>query len=101
MPTKSTRSLTASNGRPAVRSERHRESIRVGLAIRYLHGVVDGSVEPDSTRVNAAKFLISKVIPEPKHPVELDAFGAAKDITHRDPHHLIAIIEGEAERKAG
>jgi hypothetical protein len=101
MPTNSHRQLITRDGKLATRSERHRESIRVGKAIKYLHDVVDGTEEANAVRVNAAKFLINKVVPDPRPEAVDDPLAHAKDITHKDPHALLRIIEGEAARKAG
>lgn len=93
-----------------VRSERHRQSIKVGHAIRYLTRVVRGEDEADNGRIAAAKILINKVIPDEVEmlKIEADMFRAqrdragnqmAKDISHADPHALLRVIEGEVSRQ--
>lgn len=99
MPTNSTRAMTLPNGRLATRSERLRQQIKTGVAVKYLNDVVAGTEEANAVRVNAAKFLIQKTIPDlPAIKVETDPLAGAKDITHADVRSLLRVIEGEAER---
>ena len=92
--------LTAKNGKIRSPRERMREKIQLGQITGKLGRVARGEDEMSRTQLDAAKFLINKFIPdaEPESRQALNA-ALAKDISHSDPHQLISIIEGEAERK--
>lgn len=91
------RSIITKDGKPATRSERHRESIKVGLAVRYLHDVIEDKKPADPHKINAAKFLISKVIPAPEPLSSKDPLAGAKDISGIAAHVLLAQIEGRGD----
>ena len=78
------------------RSERHRQSIRVGKAIRMLNETVAGRYEPTPQQIQAARILINKVVPDATPERELP--NEIKDITHSSPYEMLRVIEGKAER---
>ena len=92
---RSGRALTTKHGQLATRSERHRENIKVGKAIGYLNRVVEGTEEANANRINAAKFLINKVIPTPESPKMVSNGRGPKDVSGLPVHELLTVIEGE------
>ena len=98
MPTRATRALTTTHGRPAAFHERVRERIKVGQIVDRVQKCALGSVEMTNTEFQAAKLLINKTIPDlPQQPV--DPLAGAKDVSGMSAHALLTIIEGESERK--
>ena len=83
--------------RPAAFHERLRERIQVGQILTRVQACALGQVEMTSTEFQAAKLLINKTIPD--IPVRSDSNDGMQDISHATPYHLLAIIEGESERK--
>jgi hypothetical protein len=71
-------------------------SIKAGQAIGYLNRVVEGTEIPDGDRIRAAKILLDKVIPNAVP--DQQNLNEIKDISGRDPHYLLRVIEGKAER---
>ena len=92
--------LTAKNSN-RIRSprERLREKIQLGQVSAKLAKVARGEDDMSRTQLDAAKFLINKFIPdaEPESRQALN-HALAKDVSHADPHQLLSIIEGKAER---
>ena len=76
----------------ASRAERHRLSIRTGMAIGYLNRVVEGTEEGDAQRIRAAKILLDKVIPDATVPREIP--NEIKDVSALSAHILLAKLEG-------
>ena len=97
MSTNSTRSLTSYHDRPAAFHERVRERIKVAKILTRVQGCALGEIEMTSTEFQAAKLLINKTIPD--LPAVHDQSAGMQDISHATPYHLLAIIEGESERK--
>lgn len=93
------RSLTTTHGRPAAFHERLRERIKAGQIVDRVQKCALGQVEMTSTEFQAAKLLINKTIPDLPQQVQYDPLAGARDISHANPYHLLAIIEGESERK--
>jgi hypothetical protein len=91
--------LTLKNGRPAAYHERVRERIKTGMIVQRVQECALGKIEMTSTEFQAAKLLINKTIPDLPQVVHTDPLAGAKDISHSSPYHLLAIIEGESERK--
>ena len=81
-----------------VRSERHRENIKVGMALTQLQRLVQGEIEMTPQAVRAACFLINKVVPDAVAARDTEDRDI-RDVSHRDPHYLLRVIEGEVERK--
>jgi hypothetical protein len=94
-------------GNPALtthRTPRHRharllENVEVGKIAARLNRVAKGEEEMTSTQLGAAKLLLNKVIPDARPLDVSDPLNGARDISHANPHHLLTIIEGQAERK--
>jgi hypothetical protein len=86
--------LTTKDGRIRSPRERLREKIRLGMMIDRLDKCANGEIEMTATQLNAAKFLINKLIADAPAPKHEDPLAHAKDITHADPHRLLTVIEG-------
>ena len=91
--------LTLPNGRPAAYHERVRNRIRVTKIIDKVQKCALGTIEMTPVQFQAAKLLINKTIPDLPQVIHADPLAGAKDISHANPYHLLAIIEGESERK--
>ena len=91
--------LTTKDGRPAAFHERVRNRIKVSMIVDRVQKCALGTVEMTSTEFQAAKLLINKTIPDLPQTVNQDPLAGVKDISHSSPYHLLAIIEGESERK--
>jgi len=83
---------------PAVRSERIRETIKAGQAVTRLKKLVNGEIEMTPQAVRAACFLINKVVPDAVAARDTEDRDI-RDVSHRDPHALLRVIEGEVERR--
>ena len=91
------RALTTESGRPAAYYERLRSRIQAGQIVTRVQQCALGEIEMTNVEFQAAKLLINKTIPDLPAP-SADPLAGAKDISHANPHTLLSIIEGEAER---
>ena len=89
--------MTTKYDRPAAYSERLRSRIQAGKIVGRVERCALGKEEMTNIEFQAAKLLINKTIPDLPAP-SADPLAGAKDISHANPHTLLSIIEGEAER---
>ena len=79
-----------------VRSQRHCESIKVGLILKRLDDFIHDRREMTTGQVTAARILINKVVPDAA--VMPENTNGIRDITAMSSAYLMGVIEGKAKR---